>query len=170
MLEIFTYHPELEGKYSSVALNFEKDTYEALNFGLSHIQKYERIFMVQSEEKEPYERYDGLQRFCKEHGFEHKYLDSVKDRKIKKRDLFILVNDRVLVDLLKQADKQEFTAGKQFGIISYNDTPLKEILAGGIATLSADFKQMGKTMASLINKKAIETIENPWNLNIRNSL
>jgi len=29
---------------------------------------------------------------------------------------------------------------------------------------------MGRTMASLINKKTIETIENPWNLNIRNSL
>lgn len=34
--------------------------------------------MVQSEEKEPYERYDGLVRFAKEHGFEHKYLNSVK--------------------------------------------------------------------------------------------
>ncbi|MEO5045446.1 transcriptional regulator, partial [Bacteroides thetaiotaomicron] len=47
---------------------------------------------------------------------------------------------------------------------------LKEVLAGGITTLSTDFKLMGRTMASLINKKTIETIENPWNLNIRNSL
>lgn len=41
---------------------------------------------------------------------------------------------------------------------------------GGITTLTTDFKQMGKTMASLINKKSIETIENPWKLNIRKSL
>lgn len=164
------YHPELKGKYSSVAQNFEKDTYEALNFGLPHIKKYKHILMVQSEEKEPYERYNGLELFCKEHGFDHKYLNTTKDRRIKIGDLFILVNDRDLVDLIKQANKQNYTPGKEFGIISYNDTPLKEILAGGITALSTDFKEMGKTMASLINKKSIETIENPWKLDIRKSL
>lgn len=80
------------------------------------------------------------------------------------------VNDRDLVDLLKQAQLQQFVPGKDFGIISYNDTPLKEILAGGITTLSTDFKQMGQTMASLLTQKEIKTIENPWELNIRHSL
>ena len=128
------FHPELKGKYSSVAQNFAKDTYEALNFGLKHIKKYKRIFMVQSEEKEPYERYDGLVRFAKEHGFEHKYLNSVKNRKIRPGDLFILVNDRDLIDVLNLADREKFTPGKEYGIISYNDTILKEILMGGITT------------------------------------
>lgn len=163
-------HPELKGKYSSVTQNFEKDTYEALKFGLEHIKKYNRIFMVQSEAKEPYERYDGLLKFCKEYGFEHKYLNNVEGKRIKNGDLFILVNDRDLVDVLKQAEKQNLTPGQEFGIISYNDTPLKEILAGGITTLSTDFKLMGKTMASIINKKNIETFDNPWILTIRKSL
>lgn len=164
------FHAELKGKYSSVAQNFEKDTFEALNFGLDHIQKYERIFMVQKEEKEPYERYDGLRLFCESHGLKHKYIDSLKERKIKKGDIYMVVNDRDLVDILKLADSQNLTLGNDFGIISYNDTPLKEILAGGITTLSTDFKLMGKTMAGLINKKTIETIENPWKLNLRKSL
>lgn len=34
--------------------------------------------MVQSEEKEPYERYNGLTRFAEEHGFAHAYLNTVK--------------------------------------------------------------------------------------------
>lgn len=164
------YHPELTGKYSSVAQNLEKDTYEALTFGLDYVKKYKRIIMVQSEEKEPYERYNGLQKFCNENGFEHQYLNSVKGKKIKKGDLVMLVNDRDLVDVIKQADKQSYLPGREFGIISYNDTPLKEILVGGITTLSTDFKLMGKTIASLINKKTIETIENPWTFNIRKSL
>jgi len=164
------YHSELTGKYSSVAQNFEKDTYEALNSGLRHVKKYKRIIMAQSDEKEPYERYNGLEKFCNENGFEHQYSNSVKNKRIKKGDLFMLVNDRDLVDILKQADKQNLTPGQEFGIISYNDTPLKEILAGGITTLSTDFKLMGKTIASLIYKKNIETIENPWALNLRKSL
>lgn len=164
------YHPEVKGLYSSVAQNFEKDTYEALVYGLSYIEKYKCIYMVQKEEKEPQERYDGLVKFGEEYRVEHHYIESVENREIKKGDLFMLVRDRDLVDVLKQADRQRFIPGRDFGIISYNDTPLKEILAGGITTLSTDFKQMGETMANLINKKAIETIENPWNLNIRKSL
>ena len=164
------YHPELKGMYSSVFQNFEKDTYEALVFGLEYLKKYKRIIMVQKDKKEPMERYTGLRIFCTEYNFIHHYIGTTHNRIIKEGDVFMVVSDRDLVDLLKQAAKQDFTPGKEFGIISYNDTPLKEILAGGITTLSTDFKLMGKTMASLLNKKTIETIENPWKLDIRKSL
>jgi len=147
-----------------------KNTYEALCHGLRHIRKYERLLMVQHEKKEPQERYDGLVRFCAEHGFGHEYLASIRDREIREGDLFILVSDRDLVTLLKQAERQQMTPGREFGIISYNDTPLKEILAGGITTLSTDFRQMGLTLAQLIFQKGIRNIENPWMLNIRRSL
>ncbi len=164
------FHPELKGKYSSVFQNFEKDTYEALIFGLPNLKKYNHIVMVQKDQKEPLERYQGLCSFCEEYKFSHEYISETHHRTIKIGEVYMVVSDRDLVDLLKQADKQKLILGKDFGIISYNDTPLKEILAGGITTLSTDFKLMGKTMASLINKKGIETIENRWTLNIRKSL
>lgn len=65
--------------------------------------------MVQHEKKEPQERYDGLVRFCAEHGFGHEYLASIRDREIREGDLFILVSDRDLVTLLKQAERQQMT-------------------------------------------------------------
>lgn len=164
------FHPELKGKYSSVFQNFEKDTYEALVFGKEHINKYKKILMVQKDEKEPYERYFGLKRFGEEFGYKHDYIGTTKDRVIKKGELFMVVNDRDIVYLIKQSEKQHLQIGKDFGIISYNETPLKEVLAGGLTTLSTDFSMMGKTMSMLIKKKPIETIENPWKLNIRNSL
>ncbi|WP_449437433.1 hypothetical protein [Pedobacter steynii] len=74
------------------------------------------------------------------------------------------------MDILKQAELQKLLPGKDFGIISYNDTPLKELLSGGITTLSTDFKLMGKTMAELIKTKVITTVENPWRLEVRSSL
>lgn len=164
------FHPELKGKFSSVAQNFETNTYEALVTGIDRLKKYKHIYMVQKEEKEPAERYDGLCTFCKEFGFAHDYIDTTKGRAIQEGDVFVVVNDRDLLYLLKQAEKQDFIPGTEFGIISYNDTLLKEILAGGITTLSTDFNQMGKTMATLINQKKIQTIENPWKLTIRKSL
>ncbi|MCF2505482.1 GntR family transcriptional regulator [Dyadobacter sp. CY107] len=164
------FHPELKGKYSAVYQDFEKNTYEALDSGLDLIRKYKRILMVQKEEKEPEERYDGLKAFCENHGFAHEYISETGGREIKKGDLFIVVKDEDLADLIKQTLVQPLKPGKDFGIISYNDTPLKEVLAGGITTLSTDFRLMGKTMAKLIDTKAILTIENPWQLNIRGSL
>lgn len=162
------FHGELKGIYPSVSQNFAEDTYQALSSAIEKIKKYERLIMIQSEAKEPLERYDGLVCFCKEHGLKHEYISS--SRRIKKKDLFIVVKDRDLVEILKQATLQNLTAGVDFGIISYNDTPLKELLAGGITTLSTDFKLMGKTMSRLLKAKQIETVDNPWMLTLRKSL
>ena len=164
------YDKELMGKYSAVAQDFEMDTYDALKSDIEQLKRYKRFIMVQNEAKEPYERYYGLKRFCQEYGFECKYLNSIENRRIHEGDVFILVNDRDLVTIIKQAAKQNFIPGKNFGIISYNETPLKEVLCGGITTLSTDFRQMGQTMASLLGKPGIEVIRNPWFLNLRSSL
>jgi DNA-binding transcriptional regulator YhcF (GntR family) len=162
------FHSELKGKYSSVSQNFADDTFGALSSAADIIKKYERILMVQREAKEPEERYDGLVKFCKHHDMAHDYISA--SREIEQGDLFIVVKDRDLVELLKQAASQNMVPGNDFGIISYNDTPLKEILAGGITTLSTDFKLMGRTMSELLRKKGVITVDNPWSLNLRTSL
>jgi DNA-binding transcriptional regulator YhcF (GntR family) len=164
------FHSELYGNYSSVFQNFEKDTYEALVFGKKYVKKYSKIIMAQKDEKEPYERYYGLKKFCKEFGYGHDYINTVKNRSISKGELYLVVNDLDIVQLIKQVEKKRFTLGKDIGIISYNETPLKEVLSGGITTLSTDFKIMGKTMSQLIKEKHIRSIENPWKLTIRKSL
>lgn len=164
------FEEELRGKYSAVAQDFEMDTYDALTSGIKHLAGYNRFIMVQNEAKEPYERYNGLKRFCMEQGFECKYLNSIENRRIQKGDVFILVNDRDLVTIIKQSARQGFVPGREFGIISYNETPLKEVLCGGITTLSTDFRQMGRTLASLLGKPGIEQVRNPWCLNIRSSI
>ena len=82
----------------------------------------------------------------------------------------IVADDTDLVTLLKLAANQGFKAGREFGVISYNDTPLKEILAGGITTLSTDFTQMGRTMAAMVRKPVKQVQDNPCQLVIRSSI
>jgi DNA-binding transcriptional regulator YhcF (GntR family) len=164
------FHSELYGKYSAVFQNFEKNTYEALVFGQHNIKKYNKIIMVQKEEKEPYERYYGMKKFCTEFGYDFDYIHTIKNRSLVKGELYMVVNDLDIVDLIKQLEKKNLIIGKDIGIISYNETPLKEVLAGGITTLSTDFKIMGKTMSEIIKEKTVRTIENPWKLTIRKSL
>lgn len=43
--------------------------------------------------------------------------------------------------------------GIYIGVISYNDTVLKQIVANGITTISTDFKNMRQKLAMLVRSK-----------------
>ena len=84
--------------------------------------------------------------------------------------MYIVPNDIDLVTLVKDAKKQNLSIGKNLGIISYNDTPLKEIVVDGITTISTDFKEMGRILADMVLNSKKELIENQSCLIRRSSL
>jgi DNA-binding LacI/PurR family transcriptional regulator len=75
-----------------------------------------------------------------------------------------------LVTLIKRVKQLEMKVGEAVGIISYNETPLKEILLDGITIISTDFEKLGETAAKLILENEKSHIANPFRLVIRNSL
>ena len=87
---------------------------------------------------------------------------------LKKGDLFITIEESDLVNLVKQVREDEFKLGSEIGIISYNDTPLKELL--GITVISTDFKVMGETTAKMILNKETGKVKVPFNFIDRESL
>ena len=52
----------------------------------------------------------------------------------------------------------------------YQDSPFKEILAGGISVLSTKFEMMGETAAKMILQHKKDKIKNPFFLIVRPSL
>ncbi|HAT80125.1 MAG TPA: transcriptional regulator, partial [Flavobacterium sp.] len=87
---------------------------------------------------------------------------------LKKGDLFITIEESDLVSLVKQVRENEYKLGSDIGIISYNDTPLKELL--GITVISTDFKIMGETATNMILNKKKGKIKVPFNFINRESL
>ena len=162
--------PELKDNYPGVYQNFDKDMYDALCSGKKLLDKYSRLILVFPGGKEPKGQQTGFIRFCKEFGCDHEIISTPYKRKIVKGEVFIVPNDRHLVYLVKKANEMQLTLGKDIGIISYNDTPLKEVVEGGITTISTNFKKMGETLAELLENKQKGLIENPASLIIRNSL
>ena len=166
------YQNDLRGRYPAVGQDFERDTYDALIQGLPLIRKYDTLILVQHEAKEPEERYDGIRRFAEEFDFNCLLVPAVHE--LRRGALYITADDRELVNLIKMADRAHLGIGEDFGILSYNETPLKEVLCGGIATLSTDFRQMGRTMARLITdttpSPTVPAIRNPWLFIPRKSL
>lgn len=153
--------------------DFENDIYNALKIGLEKIKKYEKIMLVYPNKAvHPYPKriLHGFRKFCVEHKLDFEILDKIyNDMILKKGDLFITIEEADLVNLVKQVREDEFVLGEEVGIISYNDTPLKELLR--ITVISTDFKVMAETAAEIIlNKTKGVSLKVPFNFIERESL
>lgn len=161
---------DLTNRYPAVYQNFEIDTYKALMAGAGKIYRYNKLIMVYPGGKEPEGQYKGFLKFCKETGISHELISDLNNRKISKGEAYLVIWDRHLVWLVKEAKANGLELGKDLGLISYNDTPLKEVVANGITTISTDFKEMGQLLAKLVSGKDNQQIENPSSLIVRGSL
>ena len=81
----------------------------------------------------------------------------------------MVMDDKDLVRLVKGAKAKSLDLGKDLGIISYNDMPIKEVVDNGISTISTDFERMGKDVVDLILNRKKEHLRNPCRLIDRNS-
>jgi DNA-binding LacI/PurR family transcriptional regulator len=112
----------------------------------------------------------GFENFCTEHQFHYEIITQFTDHKIEIGDLYVIPNDRDLVGVIEEATNKNLKLGTDFGIISYNETPLKKVVAQGITTISTHFEAMGKILADMVLKGKNEQIENKCSLIMRNSL
>lgn len=156
--------------FPSVHQNFIKDIYNALVKGSERLKKYEKLILIFPGFKEPIGMVDGFQKFCVEFKFKHQVVTSFDAVKINKGEVFIIPNDRHLVEVIEQSKIQNMQLGSDFGIISYNDTPLKKIVENGITTISTDFAEMGRLLANMVLSNEKRNIENSSKLILRSSL
>ena len=89
---------------------------------------------------------------------------------LKTGEAYIVIEETNLVNLIKSCRSGELKVGKDVDIISYNETPLKEILLDGISIISTDHAKMRETAARLILENRKEKIKNPFTLILRKSL
>ena len=152
--------------------DFENDIYNALNEGIAKIKNYNNLILIYPQNAiYPYPRRIllGFKKFCIENAMHFEVHNHVyPDMVLKKGDLFITIEESDLVNLVKQVRDTEFALGKDIGIISYNDTPLKELL--GITVISTDFKVMGETAARMIHNGEKGKVKVPFNFIDRNSI
>lgn len=156
--------------YPSVYQNFVRDMYLALLEAKPLLDKYVQLQLIYPGFKEPLGMVEGFQKFCNEFSMNHEVVADFDSEKVVKGTVYVIPNDRHLVQVIEQAKKQQLQIGIDYGIISYNDTPLKKIVANGITTISTDFTAMGSILAEMIltNKKG--QVENKSQLILRASL
>ena len=162
-------YKELE-KYPSVVQHFKKDIFDGLTEVVQRLKPYKKMVLLYAENKQPKMMNDGFIEFCKEQNFNFEIINSLESKELEKGDVYLIPDDRNLIRIIKKMKEKKFVLTKEIGIISYNDTLLKEIVEGGITTISTDFKKMGSTLAEMVLKNEKKNIHNSSRLILRNSL
>lgn len=160
--------PEMKDNIS-VCQDFKRDIHDALSTAKELVKKYNGLTLVLPEHSNhPPEIAQGLAQFGKEN---HKTFTLVKDAdslELTKGMVYLVITDDHLAVLMKKLKKTSFKLGKDIGIISFNETELKDLL--DITVISTDFEQMGQTAANLILKNEFKQVRNPFKIIKRGSL
>nr|WP_315150875.1 GntR family transcriptional regulator [uncultured Flavobacterium sp.] len=156
--------------YPAIYQNHQKDIYNCLVLGKNKLNKYQNLILIFPGFREPVGMKIGFENFCNDFGFEYEIITEFKNREIKKGEVYIIPNDRDLVRVIEKSKNQDLKIGMDFGVISYNETPLKKIIENGITTISTNFELMGRVLAQMVLKNNKDQIENKCHLILRNSL
>ena len=164
--------PDLNTTSKAVYQDFYNDIYKALFQEADKLKKYKSLNLSLSKsdfQYVPVAIKNGFTKFCNENNLQHNIIQNITELNLKRNNLYIIFDDSELLNTLKTIQKKEWKLKEDIGIISFDETPMKELLAGGISVLSTDFELMGKTAAQMVKGKINGQIANPFRLIYRNS-
>lgn len=161
-----------DNNYAAVYQDFKNDIIAALQSGEKLIRKYKKLNLVFPKfVPYPVEICIGFKKFCILNNIDYSILAEINpETTVTRGEAYVVIEETDLVNLIKTCKCNRLSIGNDVGIISYNDTALKEILLDGITVISTDHAQMGKTAAALIMGDKREKIRNDFNLIVRRSL
>jgi DNA-binding LacI/PurR family transcriptional regulator len=113
----------------------------------------------------------GFTKFCEEHSIAHDIIPDLEaEYDLKENQAYIVFREIDLIKMINWASKKQWQFGKHLGVLSYDDTPLKEIISEGISVISNNFSLMGKRAAEMILNKEKGRFSNEFYFEDRSSL
>lgn len=161
--------PEYAKPCLSVYQDFEKDIFDALDDAQDLLSKYNRMVLVfPSDGNYPSEIVRGFRQFCVNHKKDFVIKENAFDESLHAGTAYLVVEETDLAELVKKTRQSNFILGQDIGIISFNETTLKELLE--ITVITTDFETMGRTAAALLLDKKQIKVKNPFYTIRRSSL
>jgi len=151
----------ITGDFTAVYENFETDLFNALEELRPNLAKYHTLKIIFPESSYYSEKIlCGFANFCRKYAYRNQVINCIATEKIASGIVYITLMEDDLVTLIEKVVKQNLNVGKDIGVISYNETPLKKIILDGITTISTDFN-----LSNVTTHLAI-----PFSVTLRNSL
>ncbi|MEM1124662.1 MAG: GntR family transcriptional regulator [Bacteroidota bacterium] len=162
---------KINGVFSHVTQEFERATYEALKELKEVIMNYKKIVLFfRSNSDYPVEVKRAFEQFIKVERLNGSVQEKYEQGSVVENTVYFTIGDGDLWKLLKDCKERNLEIGNDVGILSNNEGPVKEIICGGITTLSTDFKLMSKKAAEFVLNRAPIKATIPTKLIRRNSL
>jgi DNA-binding transcriptional regulator YhcF (GntR family) len=160
--------PGVTGSYAAVYEDFENDIYGALEKAVPELNKYHTIKLIfPGNSYYPKEITKGFIRFCQQYAFKYAMLPNIEESPIQEGEVYVILKEDDLVTFIERVKVADFKVGKEVGLISYNEAPIKKIILNGVSTISTDFKEMGEIAARLIAENSREQVKVPFYLTMR---
>jgi DNA-binding transcriptional regulator YhcF (GntR family) len=158
----------MQGNYAAVYQDFKQDIFDALESAEDLLFKYKKIMVIFPPliNHTP-DIIEGIKAFCKKNKLKFAVKPAV-DNKLVPGVAYIVVTDEDLASIIKISRRDNIQLGKDVGIISFNETVLKELL--DITVVTTDFDKMGHSAAQLILNRENRQVKNPFSIIRRQSL
>lgn len=161
--------PEYKNECLSVYQDFERDVAEALESANDLFAKYQRVVLVfPSDGNYPADIVRGVRYFCVNAHKEFIIRENVDEELLTPQTAYVVVEEHDLAELVKKVRQSSYTLGNEIGVVSFNETTLKELL--GITVITTDFETMGRTAAALLLDKKKIKVKNPFYMIRRETL
>ena len=165
---------KLDDSYAVLYQDFEQNFYQGLTNALTMIRRYKSISLFLSKNQFQYTPrgiLKGFKRFCEENKIENEVINNLEFDHLEEDHAYILFLENDLVRFVNYANRKGLKLGKNIGLLSYDDTPIKEILDdSGITTISNDFVQMGKLAGRMVHNRQKGKVASNCRLIVRGSL
>jgi DNA-binding transcriptional regulator YhcF (GntR family) len=164
---------ELPGNYGSAYQDFTNDVIDGLTQGIDRLRDFNKLNVI-SMKGSMYAPLieEGIKAFCTKHQLRYEIYKDIDTSKIEKQEVFLILNsqlDHELIELVKTAKMKNCVIGKDIGIISYNESPINEVILDGLTVFSTDFQQMGRLAAKMVTEKTMRKVKCDFRLVRRNT-
>jgi DNA-binding transcriptional regulator YhcF (GntR family) len=156
--------------YPAIYQNFADAMYQSLNQADDLLTKYRNYKLIFTSYKEPMGMVLGFKRFFEEKTLPYEIVRDLNRFRVEVGSVYVVPNDEDLVFIIEQCLEANYRIGTDVGLISYNDTALKRVVANGVTTISTDFAAMGQRLAVMVWEQESAKVENPSRLLLRKSL
>lgn len=164
---------ELPGNYGAVYQDFAIDAYEGLGYGLKKLKSYSKLNVVTLPSSLYYASVsEAVERFCRDNAIAVEFHSKITPEIIRPKEVYLILNsqyDLGLIELVRRARELNYRVGRDISIISYNESPINEIILNGLTTISTDFRQMGVLAARMILDKSLAKIRCDFQMIRRNT-
>jgi hypothetical protein len=157
--------------YPFICQDFGKSVYECLVNNIALLTKYRNLVLFMPDESEhPKILIRYVKKLARDLKLNAKVIKSLPKSGLINDTAYLVIQQKDLVNMVKQCRIENLKIGSDVGLIAYNDSPMYEIIENGITVISTDFALMGLKASEFVKTRKYVKEVIPARMIVRGSL